>query len=149
MKKKIAAVLFGLVAGGGTVALVEGISSVLYPPPPGMNFHDPDAMKSFVATLPAGAFLLVLLAHACGAFVAGLVCSWFLRRRFVRGGVLLGSLFLMAGVANLLTIPHPVWFAVIDILVYLPCALAGTFVWNRESAAATSETPPQNSDANS
>ena len=40
----------------------------------------------------------------------------------------LGLLFLLAGIANLMMIPHPVWFAVMDVLLYLPMALTGSWL---------------------
>ena len=125
MGRRIAAVLLGLLAGFVVVALIESISSVVYQPPTDLDFNDLDAMREFVATLPTGAFVFVLLAHLCGSFIAGFVCVLVAKERWNAGSLGLGVFFLLAGIANLVMIPHPMWFGVIDVLLYLPAAFAG------------------------
>jgi len=34
-----------------------------------------------------------------------------------------------SGIANLLIIPHPVWFSIANVLIYLPAAIAGGMVF--------------------
>ena len=34
----------------------------------------------------------------------------------------------MAGGLNLFMLPHPVWFAIVDLLLYVPLALLGCFL---------------------
>ncbi len=117
-----------MVAGIATVVLVEGISSRVYPPPPGLDMNDAAAMKEFVKGLPTGAFLFVLAAHAAGAFVAGAVCTLVAWQRWPVGSVIVGAVFLVVGITNLLMLPHPTWFIVVDVLVFIPAAFAGGFV---------------------
>lgn len=120
--------LVGLLAGGIAVHLIERLSVRLYPPPAGMDFQNVEQVGAFVADLPAGAFALVLLAHSVGGFVAGLVCGLIVGKRWLGGGVALGVFFTAAGVANLVAIPHPLWFAILDTLIYLPTAVLGILV---------------------
>ncbi|MGI9470639.1 MAG: hypothetical protein ACR2NZ_03835, partial [Rubripirellula sp.] len=118
----------GLLAGFVVVALVEGISSLIYSRPADLDFGDREAVRVFVSTLPAGAFLILLAAHVLGAFTAALTSVIIVGRRWIVGPLLLGFLLLIAGIVNLILIPHPAWFALGDIMVYLPSAIAGGII---------------------
>ena len=113
------------------VAAIETISSVVYPPPPELDISDQAALAEYVAALPMGAFLLVLIAHAIGSFVAGGVCTLIAKSTWYLGAGLIGCLLTVAGIVNLVTIPHPTWFAVVDWMLYIPPALFRCFMVGR------------------
>lgn len=117
----IGGLLAGIVAAFVLVALIEGISSAAYPPPPGLDLDDMDAMKAHVAGLPIGAFLLVLLAWAAGALGGSFVASRILPGRDIAGGVVVGGLLLLGALANLMMLPHPGWFWAVS-LPLIPAA---------------------------
>lgn len=147
MGRKILSIVLGLIAGGVGVALIEGVSSVLHPPPPELDFSDREAMGEFVATLPPLAFLLVLVAHAIGAFVVGLVCTLVYGRRFSIGVVIAAMLLLCGGILNLVMIPHPLWFSVADVVIYLPSALVGAAVAQRRLPRHAAADPAEDASA--
>lgn len=126
MGRKILGFIAGLIAGGVTVALIESLSSFLHPLPENFDPKDIEQMKAFVGSLPATAFIIVLLAHLLGSLIAGFVASLVVKEAWTIGAIILGVFFTCAGVANLVMIPHPVWFAVIDSIVYLPAAYLGS-----------------------
>jgi len=109
------------------ISLVLAISNLLYPPPVGLDFSDEDALRHYIQQLPAGALLIALAAHAAGplagSFVAGLITgrAWFI------SACVLGIIFLAFGAANLAMLPHPLWFAIADVAMYVPVALLGGF----------------------
>lgn len=125
MIRHFLAIVVGLIIGGVVIAAIESISVVLNPLPPGMNAADPEEMQQFLAKAPISAFLIVLAAHSMGAFSAAFACGVFVRRPWLTGSLILGTLFLAAGVANLWMIAHPLWFAVFDVSLYLPAAVLG------------------------
>lgn len=125
MLRRLLGVAGGLLAGVFVVALVEMLSARFYPLPADLDWRDPQALRQFLETLPTGAFLSVLAAHALGAATAGLVCGLVVRERWLPGPLILGGCFLLAGLVSLWLIPHPAWFALCDTLVYVPAALAG------------------------
>ena len=125
MGRKILGIISGLICGGLTVALIESISSFLHPIPENFDPKNIDQMKAFIGSLPANAFMIVLLAHLLGSLVAGLVASLVIKETWTTGAILLGLFFTSAGIANLVMIPHPAWFAVIDTFLYLPAAYLG------------------------
>lgn len=142
------AVLLGLVVGSVFVAIGETISSSLYPPPAGLDLTHPEDLSKFIESLPPGAFILVLLAHADGAFAGAAVCQWISKSNSLRGAMTVGTLFLIAGIGNLVTIPHPVWFAVLDLLIYLPLAWFGGMlaraIWTAGQDEPSADEPHKN-----
>lgn len=127
MWRKILAVVLGLIAGGVfNMALVQ-VSNTVYPLPAGVDPNDFEAFSAHVKAngLPSGALLIVLAAHAGGSFVSGLVCGWIAKRAWYLAAAFLGFLWTCGGASMLLMIPAPLWFAVADLLLYIPAALLG------------------------
>lgn len=126
MKRKILAVLLGGIAGSIVNMALVFVSQAVYPLPDGIDANDFEALKAYVKAngLPTGALVIVLAAHSGGSFVSGLVCGWIARSWYL-GGMILGILWTCGGVAMLLMLPAPTWFAVADVVLYVPAALAG------------------------
>ncbi len=119
------AIIAGFICGFIVVSIIQAISSAIYAPPAGFDYNDPTALEEYVATLPVTAFILVLVSHALGAFVAAFVCSAIVRRSWFAASLFFGVFFTAAGIMNLVLIPHPIWFAVLDLVAYIPAALLG------------------------
>ncbi len=109
--------LAGLIVGSVLIAAIETISSLVCPLPPGLDPNDYEALRKHVDQLPVGAFLFVLAAWAVGSFAGGWVASRLAGRAALVHGLMVTSLFLAAGLMNLLMIPHPVWMWIGGIVV--------------------------------
>jgi len=107
--RSVAGVVLGACVATGVIVLVEQISGRMYPPPAGMDYSDPEAFKSFVAGLPVGGFLMVLVAWGLGTFAGAWVCARTAGRWKVAHAAFIGALLLATGVTNMLMIPHPIW----------------------------------------
>jgi uncharacterized protein YacL len=57
--------------------------------------------------------------------MGGWVTARMAYRSPITHGLVLGAIFLAAAVVNLLLIPHPVWFWVVGVAVFLPTAYLG------------------------
>ena len=126
MVRNIVAVIVGLIAGSAFNMAMIMLSWMLYPPPAGVDLmKDPEAMKAYVATLSLPAILIVLVAHAGGALVGGLVASAIARRSPTVLGAIVGAFFLLGGIMNAMSIPAPPWFVVPDLILYVPCGILG------------------------
>jgi hypothetical protein len=134
--RSVLAVVLGLFVGFVFIMAIQMLSMVVNPPPPGLDFNNPEAMKQYIATLPTGAFVLVLASYAVGTFAGAFVTVWVARRAPLVHGLILGGLFLLAAIQNMRTLPHPVWFQIVALALFLPVAWLG-------ASCAPSRRPPQ------
>ena len=125
MGKNIAAGIAGVVIAGAIVWLIETVGHSVYPRPPNLNFADPDAMRAYISTLPIGALLFVggawFVGTLCGTFAA---CKIGPAKPIIFAGVV-GGLMLIATAANLIMIPHPLWFSILGIVGIIVAAWLG------------------------
>lgn len=103
------AVVAGLIIGGLVVAVVESANVFLFPPPPGLDYRDPEALGAYTATLPFAAFAVVGAAWVLGALAGGALAGRLGGARADVDGGIVGLLLATAGVMNLLAYPHPAW----------------------------------------
>ena len=128
MLRKILGVVVGFVVGMIGMMALHMLSMVVYPLPDGVDVNDPESLGAYIPKMPLGAFIMVWLAHGGGAFIASATCTAIAGSRWFVGAGILGVLFTLAGIANLLMLPHPIWFAVVDVLLYLPLALLACYL---------------------
>ncbi len=125
MGKQILAVIVGVIVGGFTIYGIESINMVRFPWPEDLSMEDKEAFAEYVSSLPVDAFITVIIAHLVGSFIAGFVCSKITPNKKLLLGTICGVLFLAGGIMNLVMIPHPLWFMVADLLVFVPFAWLG------------------------
>lgn len=125
MGKQILAVIVGVIIGGLIIYGIESINMVRYPWPENLSMEDKEAFAEYVSSLPVDAFITVIIAHLIGSFVAGFVCSKITPSRKLLLGTICGMFFLVGGIMNLVMIPHPLWFMVIDLMIFVPFAWLG------------------------
>jgi hypothetical protein len=138
----VLAVITGCVVAFVVVALVESWGHWVYPLPRDLDFTQPERVAEFIQTLPAGAFGFVLAAWFLGTLVGGVTAALMTRRRpFVTTGIVAGVV-LLATAANLLLIPHPLWFAVTGISgIFVAWLLAGALTYCWSGRATTFQNP--------
>lgn len=116
MIRNVAAIIGGIVTAFVTVMLIDMLNHVVYPPPAGLDFSDPQAIRPYFDTLPIGAFLLIMASSVVAAFVGTLVASYVGTIRPRNCAVVVGGMVFAATVANFIAIPHPMWLAVATLL---------------------------------
>jgi len=94
-----------------SIALIETIGHTIYPAPAGLDYSNPDALKTYVAALPLGAKLFVLAAWLFGTSDGVFVACLINRNRYGLCAGIIGGLVLLATATNLYLIPHPAWLA--------------------------------------
>jgi hypothetical protein len=101
--------LAGVVAAVLVVVLVDTLVASMYPLPDGTDLNDRESMRAAVAGMPTAAFVLLLggwvLAAALGAYLAARLA----RRSAALHGLIVAIFVLIATIANLAAIPHPIW----------------------------------------
>lgn len=126
--RSILAVVIGFIVASAVMMLVETINGkVLYPElgKLGTGVTDREEIRKLLAGAPAGAFLVVLLGWALGSFAGGFTATWIGKQPPYRHALILGVLLTLAGIANNLMVPPPLWFWVAGFLVFIPAACAG------------------------
>ncbi|MSU23801.1 MAG: hypothetical protein EXS32_08260 [Opitutus sp.] len=124
--RNVLAVFAGTFAGLLLIGLMEVISAKIYPPPPGVDFTNREAVKAYVAGASTGMFLIVLLGYTLGPLIAAWLATGLAATNHRRRGLTVGALFLTASILNLREIPHPTWFWVANIVLVVMAAVIGT-----------------------
>ena len=119
--RNISAVVVGLVIGMAFNMAMVVLNTALHPMPAGVGFDDPEGMAAYIATLPLMALVLVLMAHVGQAFFGGLVAAVISGNASMVVAMIVGVLSMLAGIANMLSMPLPAWMW-IEIPLYLLAA---------------------------
>ena len=125
---RIFSILSGVVAGAIVIGILERVSNSMHPYPENLDPIDLDAVANHISSLPMSAFITVLFAHAIGALVGGFIASKMAKVQKRSAALFVGLILLVAGVLNLVSIPHPLWFSIADVIIYTPFALLGNEV---------------------
>jgi len=134
--RNAAAIVLGVVSAFATVMLIDMLNHLIYPPPPGLDFTDAAAIEPYLATLPVGAFLLILASSVVATFVGTLVAIYVGTIRAFYCAVIVGGIVLAATIANFIAIPHPLWLSFLTVL----CVVAAA--WLATKLAPTSRQAP-------
>ena len=125
MVKNIVAGFAGIIVAGLLVWLVEMLGHAVYPAPADLNFADADTMRAYIDTLPLGAMLFVAAAWFIGTLGGTVLACKLGDAKPLIYALVVGGLILVATVANLIMIPHPVWFSVLGIVGIVAAAWLG------------------------
>ena len=121
MGRAILAIVAGCVLSVLVIAGVDALAHVIYPPPANLDVRDPAAMRTIIAQMSVGAFVIIvagwILAAGLGAWAATMLSQ---TGKAWPGGVV-GGLTLAATGFNLFAIPHPVWVVIVA-LIGIPVA---------------------------
>ena len=121
--RNILAVIAGLAIGGTVNMALVALSSVIIPPPPGVDVNNAESLKNAMHLFEPRHFIMPFLAHAIGTLAGALAAYLIAATHRTRIAYVIGALFLCGGVAAAFMIPAPAWFIALDLLVaYLPMA---------------------------
>jgi hypothetical protein len=114
----VIAVVLALVLALALLSGVEVMSSILHPEPPGLKPDDLDAIKEHVARYPPAVLLLGGLAWGLATFLSAWLATRLGAGRHPAHGILVGSILLVAAIANMLMLPYPVWFWILNLVLF-------------------------------
>lgn len=112
MIRNAAAFVVGIVIAFLTVWLIDMLGHMVFPPPAGLDFSDPSAVKPYLATLPIGAFLFILASAVVAAFAGTLAACHIGTTSPLNCAIVVGGIVFAATVANFIAIPHPLWLSI-------------------------------------
>jgi hypothetical protein len=136
MKRKIFAVVLGVIAAVVIIIAIEALGHSLFPLPAGMDVTDTDAMKAYIVTLPTAALLIVMAAWIIATLAGGIIACIIARETPLIYSAIIGGLVLLGTIINLMSLPHPLWFSITSVLAII----ATIFITGRIGSAFVSTT---------
>lgn len=132
--KNIAAVLAGLVIGSIINMGLIMVSGKIIPPPLDADVSTIDGLKASMHLFEPKHFIFPFLAHALGTLAGAWVTACLATSRKVTMAMIIGVLFLAGGTANVIMLPSPLWFNVLDLAgAYIPMAWLGAKLATRKA----------------
>ena len=130
MIRMILGTVVGVTVAFVTVLVMQKIGHLVFPPPADFDVNDTEALRTYVDSMPVGAFAFVLASYVIGTFDGVFIACLIARMKYHVFGVIVGGLMLVATIANLILIPHPHWFSAsavtgIALAAFLASWLAG------------------------
>ena len=131
--KNILAVIAGCIFGGMVNMGIIMISGYIIPPPAGADLTTTEGLKAAMHLMQPKHFILPFFAHALGTFAGAWLAAKIAANRKMAFALGIGVFFLIGGIANIVMLPSPLWFTILDLVVaYIPMAyLAGSLVVKR------------------
>lgn len=122
--------IIGVLVGVIVFMLVNGfliqISGSIIPYPEGYDPSDMDSVTATIHLLETKHFIMPFLAHALGTIIGALLTVKIVATRKMTFAMVIGFLGMLGGIAAVMMIPGPTWFAVVDlVLAYIPMAWLG------------------------
>lgn len=118
-----AAVLIGVLVGSAVNMGLILVSGTVIPPPEGADVTTMDGLRRSLPLFEAKHFVFPFLAHALGTFAGAFVATLLAPAGSRIPAYVVGGFFLLGGAANVVMLPAPVWFNVVDLVfAYLPSA---------------------------
>jgi hypothetical protein len=133
--RTLLAVLAGLVVGAVVNGALITVSGRVIPPPAGADVATIEGLRAALPLFEPRHFLFPFLAHAAGTLVGAFLAVRITATRTMRTAFIVGVVFLIGGLANVLMLPAPLWFNVVDLVgAYLPMAWMGGRLAGGQSA---------------
>lgn len=137
MLRDILAAIAGVVIAVMIVFLADELSHMMYPMPAGLDPSDTEDLRAYVATLPLGAFLMVMGGWVTATFVGAVVADRIGTAKAWIYPTIVGGFIFAATTANLILIPHPHWFTAVSLAAIL---ISAWLAWRVAVAIETSRT---------
>lgn len=118
----VVAIVVGSIVNMGIVM----ISSSIIPPPNGADITTVEGLKNSLHLFEPKHFIFPFLAHAIGTLAGALFASKLASNNPKNMAFLVGVIFLVFGTINVVMLPAPMWFNVVDLVgAYIPMAYLG------------------------
>lgn len=96
------------------------------PLPDGVDVNTREGLKAALPLLEFRHFVFPFLAHAMGTFAGAYCIGRWASSNKQRRALIVGTVFFIGGLMNIVGMPSPIWFSVMDlVLAYFPMAWFG------------------------
>ena len=135
--KYVLPVVVGAMSGMILITLGEMWIETIYPLRAGTDKYDVDSLAKGLKDMPDKAFVLLLVNYIVCSFLAGLIATLVANRTMLRPAIVVGIVLTLAGLYNVIYLPHPLWFSFANLLVYLPFAYLGYLIVRKKELNVT------------
>ena len=119
MVRNILSVIFGLIIGMAfNMAVIQLNTSILFPMPEGTDMNDTAQFNEYLATLPAMAFIVTIVAHLGQSLIGAWVAARCGASRPMFLAMIVGVLSLAGGVMAMGMFEGPDWM-IVELPLYL------------------------------
>lgn len=125
MKRNILSVVVGLATAIITFLIAETINGNLHPAPTTLDYKNTIAVRAFYENQPISLWLLVLAGWVIGSLLCGFLIKLISKSDNKKLPIIAGCILTLSAVANFFSLPHPTWFIVVGLLVFIPSTLLG------------------------
>ena len=125
MLRNVLAFVAGLAVSIAVISGFQYLNSLLFPLPAGLDPKNPDDVAAIVAQAPFLAMLGVEISYAAGSLLGGAIIGTIASHRAVAFALGLGALLTVFNITNLVSIPHPLWMAILTTITFVPLTWLG------------------------
>ena len=125
MLMKIVALIVGFFTFVIVVSVIQLIGGMVFSAPTAEMMADPVSMSEFVAKMPFGAFVMLLLGYVLGSFISGFVMRKISKWDSLILPIVIAALGMLGWILTISSIPHPQWVTIIGFLCFLPFTILG------------------------
>ena len=119
--RNILAVIAGLIVGAVLNGVLIQISGSIIPPPEGADVTTMEGLKKALPLFEPRHFVFPFLAHALGTLAGAYLAARLAANNRMLVAIIVSLFFLCGGIANVLMLPSPAWFTVLDLVgAYIP-----------------------------
>ena len=123
--KSLIAIVAGIIVGGVVVFVVEGIGTLLLSALAGIEPTTAQGAAALATMRPNQTLAVVVLAYVLGPMSGGYIAARLAPAKRYYHAIAVGAVQLIFGVVTLALFPHPDWFWIATLVVFIPAALAG------------------------
>ena len=129
--KTFLAIAAGLFTSIIAIQVLEYLGHVLFPLPFKLDINNIEDWKMMMSQIPIISLISVIVAHGIG-LLFGFAVSRLVEKESSTPLYVITSVLILLSVVNLVSIPHPAWFAIADIGVLLTVSIL--YIRNRTKA---------------
>ncbi len=128
MARAIVAVIAGILSAFVSILVIEAIGALVAPAGPAPGLKDAEHMREYLSAMPVASYAFLLAAYVAGSSLGGIVAGRIMFDPASRCVWIVGGILLVTTVANLVMIPHPIWFSIASVvMIFVGTGFATTF----------------------
>ena len=130
--KNVLAVVLGIIIGGAINMGLVNIGGSIIPPPAGAVVTDVESLAQSMHLFEAKHFIFPFLAHAVGTLIGAIIAFKVAANNNLKLSLLVGGFFLIGGIMMVYSLPAPMWFNALDLIVaYIPMGWLGAKIGSK------------------